>query len=32
MPSILTQTYEATLNVFGRFKQDILAISVSPFD
>lgn len=31
-PSILTQTYEATLNVFGRFKQEVLAISISPFD
>jgi len=31
-PSLLTQTYEATLNVFGRFQQDILAVNVSPFD
>lgn len=31
-PSLLTQTYEATLNVFGRFRQDILAVNVSPFD
>jgi hypothetical protein len=31
-PSLLTQTYEATLNVFGRFQQDILAVDVSPFD
>jgi superfamily II DNA or RNA helicase len=30
--SLLTQTYEATLNVFGRFKQDILALSISPFE
>ena len=32
MPSLLTQTYEATLNVFGQFHQDILALNVSPFD
>lgn len=32
MPSILTKTYEATLNVFGRFRQDVLAINMSPFD
>lgn len=31
-PSLLTQTYEATLNVFGQFHQDILALNVSPFD
>ena len=31
-PSLLTQTYEATLNVFGQFSQDILALNVSPFD
>tara|TARA_R110002072_G_scaffold303068_1_gene492521 strand:- start:5332 stop:6750 length:1419 start_codon:yes stop_codon:yes gene_type:complete len=31
-PSLLTQTYEATLNVFGRFQQDILAVNLSPFD
>jgi superfamily II DNA or RNA helicase len=31
-PSLLTQTYEATLNVFGRFQQDILALDISPFD
>jgi len=31
-PSLLTQTYEATLNVFGRFQQDILAVNISPFD
>jgi superfamily II DNA or RNA helicase len=30
--SLLTQTYEATLNVFGQFHQDILALNVSPFD
>lgn len=30
--SLLTQTYEATLNVFGKFKQDILALNTSPFD
>jgi superfamily II DNA or RNA helicase len=28
----LTQTYEAMLNVSGRFKQDILALSISPFE
>lgn len=31
-PSLLTKTYEATLNVFGQFKQEILAVNVSPFD
>jgi len=31
-PSLLTQTYEATLNVFGRFQQDVLAVNISPFD
>jgi len=31
-PSLLTQTYEATLNVFGQFQQDILALNASPFD
>ena len=31
-PSLLTQTYEATLNVFGQFHQDILALNISPFD
>ena len=30
--SLLTQSYEATLNVFGQFHQDILALNVSPFD
>jgi superfamily II DNA or RNA helicase len=30
--SLLTQSYEATLNVFGRFHQDILAVNISPFD
>jgi superfamily II DNA or RNA helicase len=30
--SSLTQTYEAMLNVSGRFKQDILALSFSPFE
>jgi hypothetical protein len=31
-PSLLTQTYEATLNVFGQFQQDILALNTSPFE
>tara|TARA_R110001592_G_scaffold356543_2_gene658673 strand:- start:42660 stop:44078 length:1419 start_codon:yes stop_codon:yes gene_type:complete len=31
-PSLLTQTYEATLNVFGQFHQDILALNVSLSD
>jgi superfamily II DNA or RNA helicase len=31
-PSLLTQTYEATLNVFGQFQQEILAMNTSPFD
>jgi superfamily II DNA or RNA helicase len=31
-PSLLTQTYEATLNVFGQFQQDVLALNTSPFD
>ena len=32
VPSILTQSYDAIVNVYGRFSQDILAISASPFD
>ena len=31
-PSILTQSYEAIINVYGQFKQEILTISISPFD
>lgn len=31
-PSLLTKTYEATLNVFGQFQQEILAVNISPFD
>jgi len=30
--SLLTQTYEATLNVFGQFQQDILSLNASPFE
>ena len=32
VPSVLTQVYEATLNVYGKFRQEILATSVSPFE
>ncbi len=32
VPSVLTQVYEATLNVYGQFRQEILAVSVSPFE
>ena len=32
IPSVLTQVYEATLNVYGQFQQEILATSVSPFE
>ena len=31
-PSLLSLTYEATLNIYGRFQQDILAVDVSPFN
>jgi len=31
-PSILTQSYDAIINVYGQFKQDILSVSISPFD
>lgn len=30
--SVLTKVYEATLNVHGQFRQEILAASVSPFE
>jgi len=30
--SLLTTTYEATLNVFGQFQQEVLAVNISPFD
>jgi superfamily II DNA or RNA helicase len=30
--SLLTKTYEANLNVFGQFQQEILAVNLSPFD
>ena len=32
VPSVLTQVYEATLNVYGQFRQEILAFSISPFE